>query len=142
MEKKRKKCEKLKSVILFHHFTLEIFDWGVFLLITKTPKYSTKVLNSVNDTQDFMSIKYKAFMPCKLHPINPPKYMLINNCKHGNFRGTMQDYNYAFSNCMEITLEISCCKSPSELELPQVLQRLPQVSIGSNLDSSCMSLTL
>ena len=66
--RKKRKCEKLKSIILFHHFTLEIFDLGVFLPITKTPKYSTKVLNSVNDTQDFMSIKYKAVLPCKLHP--------------------------------------------------------------------------
>ena len=68
MEKKRKKCEKLKNVILFHHFTLEIFNRGVFLPITKSPKYSTTVPNSVNDTQDFMSIKYEAFMPYKLHP--------------------------------------------------------------------------
>ena len=69
MEKKRKKCEKLKNILLFHHFTLEIFNRGVFLPITKTPKYSTMVLNSVNDTQDFMCIKYKAFLPCKQHPI-------------------------------------------------------------------------
>ena len=68
MEKKRKKCEKLKNVILFHHFTLEIFNWGVFLPIIKSPKNSTTVPNSVNDTQNFMSIKYKAFMPYKLHP--------------------------------------------------------------------------
>ena len=68
MEKKRKKCEKLKNIILFHHFTLEIFNRGVFLPITKSPKYSTTVPNSVNDTQDFMSIKYEAFMPYKLHP--------------------------------------------------------------------------
>ena len=66
--KKKKKFEKLKNVLLFYNFTLEIFNWGVFLPITKSPKYSTTVPNSVNDTQDFMSIKHKAFMPCKLHP--------------------------------------------------------------------------
>ena len=68
MEKKRKKCEKLKIVLLFRHFTLEIFNGGVFLPITTTPKYSTTVPNSVNDTQDFMCIKFKALLPCKLHP--------------------------------------------------------------------------
>ena len=68
MERKRKKCEKLKNILLFHHFTLEIFNRGVFLPITKTPKYSTTVLNLVNDTQDFMCIEYKAFLPCKQHP--------------------------------------------------------------------------
>ena len=86
MEKKRKKCEKLKNVILFHHFTLEIFNRGVFLPITKSPKYSTTVPNSVNDTQDFMSIKYKAFMPYKLHPIQDPSDTvgpLLHKCSQG-----------------------------------------------------------
>ena len=68
MEKKRKKCEKLKNVLLFRHFTLKIFNGGVFLPITTTPKYSTTVPNSVNDTQDFMCIKFKALLPCKHHP--------------------------------------------------------------------------
>ena len=83
---KKKKCEKLKKVIIFHHFTLEIFDWGVFLPITKTPKYSTKVLNSVNDTQDFMSIKYKAFMPCKLHPNNHSEWLYSPYTQQNNQR--------------------------------------------------------
>ncbi len=65
---KKEKNLKIKNVKLFCHFTLEIFNWGVFLPIIKSPKNSTTVPNSVNDTQNFMSIKYKAFMPCKLHP--------------------------------------------------------------------------
>ena len=68
MEKKRKKCEKLKNVLLFCDFTLEILNRGVFLPITTTPKYSTTVPNSVNHTQDFMCIKFKALLPYKLHP--------------------------------------------------------------------------
>lgn len=53
--------------------------------------------------------------------------------------GGMQDYNYVWAQCLEITLELSCCKFPPENDLPglwdankpALLAYMQQVHLGT-----------
>ncbi|XP_066224790.1 carboxypeptidase M [Saccopteryx leptura] len=53
-------------------------------------------------------------------------------------RGGMQDYNYIWAQCFEITLELSCCKYPREEKLPlfwdsnkaSLIEYIKQVHLG------------
>lgn len=47
---------------------------------------------------------------------------VTNGAKWYPLLGGMQDYNYVWHGCMEITLEISCCKYPVAAELPRYWQ--------------------
>lgn len=42
---------------------------------------------------------------------------IVNGASWYLVTGSMQDYNYIFGGCMELTLEISCCKFPSHTEI-------------------------
>nr|XP_046909293.1 carboxypeptidase M-like [Dermatophagoides farinae] len=57
--------------------------------------------------------------PCPDGSIDSFPNGTTNGAKWYPFSGGMQDYNYVHGSCMEITLELSCCKYPSHMKLPE-----------------------
>ncbi|EDV92196.1 carboxypeptidase D isoform X2 [Drosophila grimshawi] len=63
---------------------------------------------------------------------------ITNGANWYELSGGMQDFNYAFSNCFELTIELSCCKYPPASSLPDewarnkrpLMQLLKQAHIG------------
>ncbi|XP_068085005.1 carboxypeptidase D [Anabrus simplex] len=47
---------------------------------------------------------------------------ITNGAAWYSLTGGMQDYNYVWHGCFELTLEISCCKYPKQEELPTLWQ--------------------
>lgn len=58
---------------------------------------------------------------------------VTNGAKWYPLLGGMQDYNYVWHGCMEVTLEISCCKYPLAHELPRYWQENKHVSCPSSV---------
>ncbi|XP_016394180.1 carboxypeptidase M-like isoform X1 [Sinocyclocheilus rhinocerous] len=77
-------------------------DDDVFVHLAKTYSYSHSEMHSGNscyDSQDF-------------------SHGITNGYHWYPLPGGMQDYNYVWAQCLELTLEISCCKYPPEAQLP------------------------
>ncbi|XP_030378387.1 carboxypeptidase D isoform X2 [Scaptodrosophila lebanonensis] len=63
---------------------------------------------------------------------------ITNGANWYELTGGMQDFNYAFTNCFELTIELSCCKFPPASTLPEewtrnkhpLLELLKQAHIG------------
>nr|CFW94241.1 Eka-PI kinase protein [Euperipatoides kanangrensis] len=105
------------------------------------PKYSV--------APDDVVFKYLALIYSKNHKvmgIQPTckkqqevfKFGITNGAAWYPLSGGMQDYNYVQAGCMEITLEVSCCKYPEDNELPRfwdenrkaMVEFLKQVHLG------------
>ncbi|KAG5682478.1 hypothetical protein PVAND_011829 [Polypedilum vanderplanki] len=77
-------------------------------------------------TPDDSVFRYLARTYARNHPVmkdgNDCNETFPNGITNGAYwydlSGGMQDFNYVFTNCFEITLELSCCKYPSRNELP------------------------
>ncbi|XP_040265676.1 carboxypeptidase M [Bufo bufo] len=63
---------------------------------------------------------------------------VTNGAQWYKVKGGMQDYNYIFNQCMEITLEVSCCKYPQSSNLQglwnynkvSVIEYMKQIHMG------------
>uniref|UniRef100_W4VRN2 Putative carboxypeptidase d n=1 Tax=Corethrella appendiculata TaxID=1370023 RepID=W4VRN2_9DIPT len=77
-------------------------------------------------TPDDKFFKYASLTYAENHPIMKNGHdcneTFQNGITNGAFwyelNGGMQDFNYVFANCFEITLELSCCKYPKSTSLP------------------------
>ena len=55
--------------------------------------------------------------------------------------GGLQDYSYLYAQCLDITLEVSCCKFPAEDQLPDfwtanrppLIAFIEQIHLGTTL---------
>ncbi|XP_018611498.1 carboxypeptidase M [Scleropages formosus] len=77
-------------------------DNDVFIHLAKTYSFNHKRMRNGNNCYDSQIFKDGITNGYSWYPLP----------------GGMQDYNYVWGQCLEITLELSCCKYPPEKDLP------------------------
>lgn len=77
-------------------------DDDVFVHLAKTYSYNHTEMYRGNRCSDLQSFSSGITNGYQWYPL----------------QGGMQDYNYVWAQCLELTLEISCCKFPPEEQLP------------------------
>jgi len=87
----------------------ETKDDNVFKHLAKTYSYSHHTMSNINPTCS----DYNEYFPDGI----------TNGAAWYPVTGGMQDYNWIYGGCMEITLEISCCKFPQASQLPDFWEK-------------------
>ncbi|KAJ8373499.1 hypothetical protein SKAU_G00040790 [Synaphobranchus kaupii] len=77
-------------------------DNDVFVHLAKTYSFSHTLMHKENNCYESKDFKDGITNGFYWYPLS----------------GGMQDYNYVWGQCLEITLELSCCKYPPESDLP------------------------
>ncbi|XP_069173711.1 carboxypeptidase D isoform X5 [Procambarus clarkii] len=95
----------------------------IFQQFTSTPSLTPDedVFRHIAGVYSFNHATMHLGLPCK-----PGAHSFSNGTTNGAawypLTGGMQDYNYVWHGCMDITIELSCCKYPTADQLPKFWQ--------------------
>ncbi|XP_053642527.1 carboxypeptidase D isoform X4 [Cherax quadricarinatus] len=93
---------------------------SVFQQFTSTPSLTPDedVFRHIAGVYSFNHASMHLGLPCK-----PGAHSFSNGTTNGAawypLTGGMQDYNYVWHGCMDVTIELSCCKYPTADQLPK-----------------------
>jgi len=122
---RQRETEALMQWILSNKFVLSAsFHSGYMVAVYPFDDSSSHKGGVISPTPDDLIFKQLALSYARSHPemsasVQCPgkKTTGSNGIVNGNewipVSGSMQDYNYGYGDCLEITVELSCCKYPS-----------------------------
>ncbi|KAK3577884.1 hypothetical protein CHS0354_014557 [Potamilus streckersoni] len=93
-----------------------------------TSQTSGASISPDDDVFQHLALTYtRSHASMSLSPVTCPGDHFVNGITNGaswyTIIGGMQDYNYLSVGCMEITIEMACCKFPYPSQLPQFWQK-------------------